>query len=389
MVPKLDSFKFGTFHPGSSRAYVPRCTAVLVSVALRVMSPWRVVDYGARMRQADNQRRDAPEQVPGAASRQDQSSPEEFRVWRGPGRSRWGNPRRPRWAWGIGLALVALFVQLVASTFAGAHQPGTRSLDLLGYGLLAAGPLVLIERRRWPAPVAMAVVAITVCYGLLGYPVGPCFFSPTVAVFVAIQEGKRTVAWITAIAGAIVYALLRVMTGHHLSIVQMAAFAAWMLVLLSVAELVRVGRERALARWSAQREQQRRRESEERLQIAREIHDVLAHHLSMINVQASVALHLTESGTGHSPQQTHDALAAIKIASKDALQELRATLGALRQVDEESPRAPAPGLVRLDDLIAGVQATGILVLLRVDGEAAPLPSTVEPCGVSDRARVAD
>src|ERR671911_36544 len=87
-------------------------------------------------------------------------------------------------------------------------------------------------------------------------------------------------------------------------------------------------------------EEARRRAGEERMRIARELHDVLAHNISLINVQAGVALRLMDE----QPVQARTALAAIKDASKDALRELRSVLGVLRQIDDEAPLAPAPGL---------------------------------------------
>nr|WP_225953455.1 sensor histidine kinase [Kibdelosporangium phytohabitans] len=113
-------------------------------------------------------------------------------------------------------------------------------------------------------------------------------------------------------------------------------------------------------------EAEKRATSEERLRIARELHDVLAHNISLINVQASAALHRTGQET--------DALTAIKQASKDALRELRATLGVLRQVDEQAPTRP-PGLGQLSDLVERTRATGLAVT--VDGEPRALPAEVD------------
>ena len=91
-----------------------------------------------------------------------------------------------------------------------------------------------------------------------------------------------------------------------------------------------------------------RQAADERLRIARELHDAVAHNISLINIQAGVALHLDR----RPPEQARDALAAIKEASKDALVELRSILGVLRQVDEDgAPRAPTPSLDRLDELV--------------------------------------
>jgi signal transduction histidine kinase len=106
------------------------------------------------------------------------------------------------------------------------------------------------------------------------------------------------------------------------------------------------------------------------MRIARELHDVLAHNISLINVQAGVALHLMDE----QPGQSRSALVAIKQASNDALGELRSVLDILRQGDEAAPRSPASGLADLDGLVAGAGATGLEVRTRVEGTPRPLPA---------------
>ena len=123
-------------------------------------------------------------------------------------------------------------------------------------------------------------------------------------------------------------------TGRSPTLASSLAVAAWLLVLACLAELARFRRERAAAARASLEEEKLRRASEERMRIARELHDVLAHNISLINVQASTALHLMEKD----PERAPIALSAIKDASKEALIELRSVLGILRQVDET--RAP-------------------------------------------------
>jgi signal transduction histidine kinase len=123
-----------------------------------------------------------------------------------------------------------------------------------------------------------------------------------------------------------------------------------------------------------QQEATRRSVDAERLRIARELHDVVAHTMSTINVQAGVAAYVAED----LPAATADALAAIKTASKDALRELRAILTVLRQADELEPNQPQPGLGRLDALVAGVTAAGLPTTVVTTGERPPaLPPAVD------------
>ncbi len=153
----------------------------------------------------------------------------------------------------------------------------------------------------------------------------------------------------------------------------MAALAAWLLVLLGAAEAVRIRRERAAAAVQIKEEEARRRASEERLRIARELHDALGHHLSLINVQSGVALHLNED----LPAQAQRSLAAIRQASREALAELRSVLDILRQEGEPAPRSPASTLARLDELVWRAAAAGLEVRTETDGRVRPLPFGVD------------
>jgi signal transduction histidine kinase len=119
-------------------------------------------------------------------------------------------------------------------------------------------------------------------------------------------------------------------------------------------------------------EEDRRRAGEERMRIARELHDVLAHNISLINVQAGVALHLMDE----QPGQSRSALEAIKQASNDALHELRSVLDILRQ-GGDAPRSPTSGLDSLDGLVANAAAAGLEVRIRVEGTPRALPAGVD------------
>jgi signal transduction histidine kinase len=140
-----------------------------------------------------------------------------------------------------------------------------------------------------------------------------------------------------------------------------------------MAELFRGHRERVTAASKTRREAELRRAGEERLRIAQELHDVVAHHISLINVQASTALHLVD----RQPEQAAPALAAIKEASKEALVELRSIVGVLRQSDESAPRQPVAGLDRLDHLISRTSMAGLEVHAIVHGDPRPLPTSLD------------
>jgi signal transduction histidine kinase len=153
----------------------------------------------------------------------------------------------------------------------------------------------------------------------------------------------------------------------------MAGLAAWLLVLLGVAEAIRIRRERMVEAARIREEEALRRAGEERLRIARELHDALGHHLSLINMQSGVALHLNKE----LPEQARSSLTAIKQASKEALTELRSVLDILRQEGEPASRSPIWSLARLEDLVSQAAAAGLVVKTETDGDARPLPFAVD------------
>ena len=112
------------------------------------------------------------------------------------------------------------------------------------------------------------------------------------------------------------------------------------------------------------------------MRIARDLHDVLAHNISVINVQANTALHLMD----RQPDRAKEALTAIHGVSKEALNELRAVLGVLRDgehAEDIAPRAPSPGLARLPDLLSSVRTAGLDVQLTSEGAIRPLPADAD------------
>ncbi len=287
------------------------------------------------------------------------------------------------------VALLVGFIQITGAIFAARHgpfgpdpEPIRRSLDLLAFALLAAGPAALVLRHRFPAAVLVWVFGTTLLYWLLGYPKGPVFLALLVAFLTAMRHGRRVVGWSVLGAGYFGFLWLDSLAGldDAPSLGEAIGLAAWLLVLGAVAEWIRVRREyvraveqRAVEAERTREEEARRRATEERLRIAREVHDVLAHNISLINVQAGVALHLMEDR----PEQARTALSAIKDASGEVLRELRSTLGVLRQVDEQAPLEPSAGLARLDDVIGRAEAAGLRVRKEVEGQPRSLPAGVD------------
>lgn len=266
--------------------------------------------------------------------------------------------------------------------------PGVRHLNAGGWVLLGAVCAALVLRVRYPVATLAIVAAGVAAYFGLGNPAGTVFLPLTIALGGAVLAGHRLFAWLSC---PVIYAF--VLWGPHYlagagpvpSVSEAVTNAAWPLLILIGAEMLRAGRERAasMARGRAehqrrQAEQARRRASEERVRIAQELHDVVAHNISLINVQAGVALHLMDSDGDQSPEQARAALTAIKQASKETLGELRSVLGILRaEPGEHAPLSPAAGLDQLDGLIAGATSAGLSVHTETTGDPVPLPPSAD------------
>ncbi|MBO0821699.1 MAG: sensor histidine kinase, partial [Nocardiopsaceae bacterium] len=270
------------------------------------------------------------------------------------------------------VAAVVAAVQ-VGSAYAGAshHQapagPGA-------VALLAAGGVVLAGRRRFPAVTLAATYVTVAVFIVTGQRGSPGWLGSTIAFCTAIYLGRRgaAVAFLVACyATALWGPMLAGQPGPRVIFAE--SLGAGLAFLLAVAELIRLWRQRAAAVEQRRREEARRRASEERLRIARDLHDVVAHSISVINVQASTALHLMD----RQPDRARSALVTINQVSKQALVEVRSVLGVLRSDgDEPAPRAPSATLAQLDALVRGASAAGLAVEVTVDGEESPLPAGV-------------
>jgi signal transduction histidine kinase len=272
--------------------------------------------------------------------------------------------------------LAVAVLQVMGTVGAATSRDETGDLDVFTFVLLLVGPAMLLARRRAPVPVLLGVLAVTLGYFALDYPHGPVVVSVIVAFFAAVTGGHRLVAWVAGGVGFVAFLLILWAVDDRDAAALAAAAGAtagWLVVVLVVAEIVRLRSDRIADEVRAREEEAQRRAGEERMRIAREIHDVLAHNISLINVQAGVALHLIDE----QPAQARTALTAIKDASKDALRELRSVLGVLRQVDEEAPLEPAPGLRDLDGLVARAGTAGLEVRVERNGTARALPPEVD------------
>jgi signal transduction histidine kinase len=278
-----------------------------------------------------------------------------------------------RWAADATLAVVVTGLQLAAwvgqTSHAGHRRPGWAD-----YLFLAAGGAALLARRRYP--VAVLAVALAAAAGGAALPGAPAPWLVLAAAFVnAVVYRKRGAAIASLVAGYLIAVWPPWLIGSrgHTSAASALGLLAGLITLLSAAELIRVRNQRAVAVRNRQAEERRRQAMQERMDIARDLHDVVAHNISVINVQANTALHLMD----RQPERAREALTAIHEVSRQALGELRSVLGVLRADEAQAPLVPAPGLDRLDELTAHTRTAGIAVRVEREGVPRPMPASVD------------
>ncbi len=272
------------------------------------------------------------------------------------------------------VAAALLVVMSVGMRFVG-QVPPRRAPDAIAYALLATIAVALAFRRTQPLAVLAVTVAATSAYFLLQYPYGPIFFGSALALYTAGRElpvRRATIGGLLAIA-VIVTAELAWVPSNQLAteLGHIAAWQSWLLLPWVPAGAALRGY-RALQRRDRE-EEAARGAFEERLRVAREVHDVVGHGLAVINMQSGVALHVLE----RRPEMVKEALEAIKQTSKDSLEELRGTLAVFRQRDGTAARQPAPGLAHLHAVTSAMNESGLPVELLVSGERRELPAVVD------------
>jgi signal transduction histidine kinase len=251
-------------------------------------------------------------------------------------------------------------------------DPSTRPLAL---ALALAATATLGLRRSAPTATLAISGALVLALFAVDHAAGAVAgIAPAIALYsLALSRGRiHLVAAVVAAAVAVIVADV-FLVGRHALTLQTAAHVALVAVPVLAAEALRNRRsyiqlllERLELAERTRDEEAQRRAEQERLRIARDLHDVVAHTLTTINVQAGVAAHLAE----REPERAGSALAAIEAASHDALDELRAILGVLREPGEaDAPLEPAPALDGVASLVERFRDAGADIELEVDGES--------------------
>jgi signal transduction histidine kinase len=284
------------------------------------------------------------------------------------------------------LAVVALAAMVVGS-FAepyGEHGPrfGARTPEAPSLALMAVAAGALVYRRHRPRAVLAFACATTVAELLFGDRPATVAMAAVIALYTVAARTDRPTTWrlglltMTALTGtAMFFGSTPWYTQENLGIF------AWTGMAAAAGDAVRSRRafvdairERAERAERTREEEARRRVAEERLRIARDLHDVVAHHIALVNVQAGVAAHVMD----RRPDQAKEALAHVREASRSALNELRATVGLLRQSgDPEAPTEPAPGLDVLDELVTTFRQAGLPVEVARADQGVVRPAAVD------------
>jgi signal transduction histidine kinase len=269
------------------------------------------------------------------------------------------------WVIAVGVAATLLV------TGVSEHPSGT-GLDLLGLALLVAGGLALAARRRAPVPVLFVTGLCAVGYQAAGLhvPVVAYLF----AVYAAVRAGHRTVTVVASVAMLAALPLAALASGLHdtgeaFAQARGALELAWLIAAGAAGEALRQAERRADEAERTREETARRRADEERLHIARELHDSLTHQISVVKVQAEAAVHVARKRGEEVPQ----ALLAIQEAAREATRELRATLEALRDDDTTPPH----GLDHIPELVERARTTGLEATLTTAGRRHDVPAAVD------------
>ncbi|MEU0900556.1 sensor histidine kinase [Streptomyces massasporeus] len=284
------------------------------------------------------------------------------------------------------LALAVLVCMVAGSFVEPRHRESVnwvlRTPDVLSLLLMTLGAAALVFRRRAPMAVLALTGTLSVIESVTGDPRTPVAMSAVIALYTVASTTDRPTTWRVGLL------TMTVLTGAAMAAGPLPWYAqenlgifAWTGIGATAGDAVRSRRafvqairERAERAERTREEEARRRVAEERLRIARDLHDVVAHHIALVNVQAGVAAHVMDKR----PDQAKEALAHVREASRSALNELRATVGLLRQSgDPEAPTEPAPGLDRLDELTGTFRSAGLHVEVARADQGTTLPAAVD------------
>ncbi|MEV8022724.1 histidine kinase [Streptomyces sp. NPDC086554] len=267
--------------------------------------------------------------------------------------------------------VVAVCVAAVLLIAGRSEQHSAADHEVLGYALLAASGLALAAGRRAPVAVLAVTGLCAMGYQAAGFDVPVVAF--LFAVYASMRAGHRVVtvaASVLMLAALPLAALVSLHdTGEAFAQARGALEIAWLIAAGAAGEALRQAERRADEAERTREETARRRADEERLHIARELHDSLTHQISVIKVQSEAAVHVARKRGEEVPE----ALLAIRDAGREATRELRATLEALR----DDGKAPPHGLAHVPGLVERARGNGLDATLTIEGRRHDVPATVD------------
>jgi signal transduction histidine kinase len=266
----------------------------------------------------------------------------------------------------LALFVTVMQVQGTMTKVAGQTEPVLRDLDPLAYALLIISGATLLVRRRFPVAVFATTAATSLVYYFLDYPDGPGWLALFVALYTMTAQGDGRRDLLIAGTGIAILAPCWLIFAAD---AEPRAAIGWVFFRIGASVMSAALGESVRSRRVIADQQARSRVAAERLRIAREVHDTVAHAIAIINVQSGVTAHVLDKR----PEKAREALRVIEQTSSRALQEMRAILGVLRDTDDS--RAPQPGIGQIGDLTAKAREAGLDVEERIE-EAPGMPATV-------------
>ena len=278
--------------------------------------------------------------------------------------------RAPRRVDVVGVLLIIALV-IIGTSQIEPESGSDRSADWLAYACGITAAASLLWWRRWAVVVA-AVVAIAISvYFARSYPGGPALLPGPLSMLALGYVAPRKTAWI-GVGGLLVATTIGQTIADESVWVHVLLFLGWASAAVLAGQALSARGERAAAERERIAHAHDQALANERLRIAQDLHDSVAHAMATINVQSGVAAHLIE----RKPEQAAVALEAIRTASRDALDELGAILGVLRESGTDAPLAPLAGLGDVTDLVARARDDGVTITLQQTGDMSAVSPTV-------------
>jgi signal transduction histidine kinase len=281
----------------------------------------------------------------------------------------------PRWVVDAGVWL------LVAAPIVAGPLVNERSNPVVDVIALALSLVLIMMRRRWPIPVlATSLVALVTVTAVVERPTALLPVTVVLLFNVSLRHERATALWAAGAVLATVLACIAILVSNDFLGPELLAGLAWPALALAAGlamrtrgEAIAAAEERAAQAEATREEEARRRVAEERLHIARELHDVIAHKIAVVNVQAGVATHLMRS----KPDDAAAALATVRSCAREVLDELGGLLGVLRAGDDDGASTePTPTLEDVQALVDSFDGVGLRVTFRTSGSPSKMTDAV-------------